>query len=261
MSTLSSARRLSILEIVAKKRSVTVTELAEVFPVSPITLRRDLDRLAEENLIERVHGGAMARSVIAVAPPASEQLRHLSDAQRAIGREASTRVRDGDYVILESGSTCLAVVPHLRGRRTLKIVTASPRLASTLAALVESEGLAMEIICSGGILNVRKDFFLGPHARQFFESCRVDLALLSVTAIDLQAGITADSPTEAEISRTILERSAKRKIGLIVSGKLERTSFARVAGAEVLDEIITDSGADPQVLERYRERGIQVTVV
>ena len=106
MSILSSERRRSILELVAKKRSVTVIELAELFPVSPITPRRDLDRLAEENLVERVHGGAMARSAIAVAPPASEQYRRLSNAQLAIGREAAARIRDGDYVILESGSTC-----------------------------------------------------------------------------------------------------------------------------------------------------------
>jgi DeoR/GlpR family transcriptional regulator of sugar metabolism len=108
---------------------------------------------------------------------------------------------------------------------------------------------------------VHKDFFLGPHARAFFETCRVDLALLSVTAIDMEAGITADSLTEAEISRIILEKCAKRRIGLIVSRKLQRTSFARVAAAEILDEIITDGGADPAVVARYRERGITVTVV
>jgi DeoR/GlpR family transcriptional regulator of sugar metabolism len=118
----------------------------------------------------------------------------------------------------------------------------------------------MEIISSGSILTVHKDFFLGPHARSFFETCRVDLALLSVTAIDLEAGITADSLTEAEISRIILEKCAKRRIGLIVSRKIGRTSFARVARVEVLDEIIPDGVADPAVLARYKERGITVTV-
>ena len=260
-SLLSSERRRRILEIVAEKRSVTVGELAAVFPVSPITLRRDLDRLAGENLVERVHGGAMARTAIAVAPRASEQSQHLTDAQLAIGREAASRIRDGDYVILESGSTCLAVIPHLAARKNLQVVTVSPRLVTALSSLVEGGGASMEIISSGGILNVHKDFFLGPHARAFFETCRVDLALLSVTAIDMEAGITADSLTEAEISRIILEKCAKRRIGLIVSHKFQRTSFARVAAAEILDEIITDGGADPAVVARYRERGITVTVV
>jgi DeoR/GlpR family transcriptional regulator of sugar metabolism len=260
-SLLSSERRRRILEIVAEKRSVTVVELAAMFPVSPITLRRDLDRLAGENLVERVHGGAMARSAIAVAPRASEQYQHLTDAQLAIGREGAARVRDGDYLVLESGSTCLAVVPYLAGRKNLRVVTVSPRLVSALSSLVEADRVDMEIISSGGILNVHKDFYLGPHARAFFETCRVDLVLISVTAIDLEAGITADSQTEAEISRIILEKCAKKRIGLIVSPKIGRTSFARVAGVEALDEIITDGGADPATLARYRERGITVTVV
>ena len=164
-------------------------------------------------------------------------------------------------MILESGSTCLAVVPHLSARKNLRVVTVSPRLVAALSALVETDGASMEIISSGGILNVHKDFFLGPHARAFFETCRVDIALLSVTAIDLEAGITADSHTEAEISRIILERCAKKRIGLIVSQKFGRTSFAQVAPAEILDEIITDSGADPAQLTRCREHGIAVTVV
>lgn len=260
-SLLSSERRRRILELVTERRSVTVVELAAMFPVSPITLRRDLDRLAGENLVERVHGGAMARSAIAVAPRASEQYQHLADSQLAIGREAAGRVRDGDYVILESGSTCLAVIPYLAARKDLRVVTVSPRLVSALSSLVETERADMEIISSGGILNVHKDFYLGPHARAFFETCRVDLVLISVTAIDLEAGITADSHTEAEISRIILEKCGKRRIGLIVSPKIGRTSFARVAGVEALDEIITDGGADPAVLARFRERGITVTVV
>jgi DeoR/GlpR family transcriptional regulator of sugar metabolism len=260
-SLLSSERRRRILEIVANKRSVTVVELAAIFPVSPITLRRDLDRLAGENLVERVHGGAMARSAIAVAPRASQQYQHLTDAQLAIGREGAARVRDGDYLVLESGSTCLAVVPYLAGRKNLRVVTVSPRLVSALSSLVETDRVDMEIISSGGILNVHKDFYLGPHARAFFETCRVDVALISVTAIDLEAGITADSQTEAEISRIILEKCAKKRIGLIVSPKIGRTSFARVAGVEALDEMITDRGADPATLARYRDRGIAVTVV
>lgn len=259
---LSSERRRRILSIIAEKRSVTVVELAAIFPVSAITLRRDLDRLAAENLVERVHGGAMTLSAIAVAPRASGQYRHLTEAQLGIGREAASRVRDGDYVILESGSTCLAVVPNLAERKNLRVVTVSPRLVTALSTLAEADpASSLEIISSGGILNVHKDFFLGPHARAFFEACRVDIALMSVTAIDLEAGITADSPTEAEISRIILERCARRKVGLIVSPKIGRTSFARVAPAEILDELITDSGADPQAVARYRERGITVTVV
>ena len=258
---MSSERRRKILETINARRSVTVLDLAELYPVSAITIRRDLDRLAAEHLIERVHGGAMALAAIAVAPRASEQYQRLSDEQLRIGREAAARVRDGDYVVLESGSTCLAVVPALAEKKDLRVVTASPRIVAALADLVEKSGVPMEIICSGGILNVYKNFLMGPHSRSLFEDSRVDAAFVSPTAIDLATGITADSMTEAEITRTILARSARRRIGLVVSRKFGRTSFARIAPAESFDEIITDSGVDAAVAQGFRDRGIVVTIV
>jgi DeoR/GlpR family transcriptional regulator of sugar metabolism len=258
---MSSERRRKILEIVNERRSVTVLDLAEAFPVSAITIRRDLDRLADERLVERVHGGAMALAAVAVAPRAADQFLRITDEQMRIGKEAAKRIRDGDYVVLESGSTCLAAVSYLEGKRDLRVITVSQRIVAALAELAGKGGAAMEIICSGGTLNEYKDFLMGPHARSFFEGVKVDVAFLSVTAIDPEGGITADSLTEAEITRTIIERSARRSIGLIVSRKLDRVSFARVAPAEALEEIITDSRATPESVESYRERGIKVTIV
>jgi DeoR/GlpR family transcriptional regulator of sugar metabolism len=260
-SLLSFERRQRIVAAVNERRSVSVEELAASFMVSPITIRRDLDRLAEEHLIRRVHGGAVALSNIVVSPRASYQATHLSEAQKRIGREAAKRISDGDFLILESGSTCQAVIPHLADRKNLRIVTVSALIVTLLADLAAKHQPGMEIISSGGTLSVFKDFMMGPHARSLFESLRVDLSLHSVTAIDLEAGITADSVNEAEISRTIFERSAKRIIGLVVAEKFETTSFVRVAPVQVFDEIITDSSLDEGILQRYRERGIRLTVV
>jgi DeoR/GlpR family transcriptional regulator of sugar metabolism len=260
-SLMSSERRRKILDIVNERRSITVLELAEQYPVSAITIRRDLDKLADEHLIERVHGGAMALSAIAVAPRASGQYQRLSDEQLRIGREAAQRVRDGDYVILESGSTCLAVVPGLAEKRDLHVLTVSPRIVAALADLVEKNGATIEIVCSGGTLNVYKNFLMGPHSRKLFEESRVDIAFVSPTAIDLEAGVTADSMTEAEITRTILLASARRKTALVLSHKFDRTSFAHVAPLGAFDEIITDTGIPSSTAERYGNSGIRITIV
>jgi DeoR/GlpR family transcriptional regulator of sugar metabolism len=260
-SLMSSERRRKILDIVGARRSVTVLELAEAFPVSAITIRRDLDRLAAEHLVERVHGGAMALEAIAVAPRASEQYQKLTDEQLRIGHEAAARVRDGDYIVLESGSTCLAVVPSLSEKKDVHVLTVSPRIVAALAELVERTANTMEIICSGGTLNVYKNFLMGPHSRSLFEDSRVDAAFISPTAVDLESGITADSMTEAEITRTILTRCGRRRIGLVSSRKFGRTSFARIAPAEAFDEIITDDGIPTDVAQRFRDRGIRITIV
>jgi DeoR family fructose operon transcriptional repressor len=258
---LSSERRQRILDVVNQKRAVSVEELAEHFPVSTITIRRDLDKLAEEKLMQRVHGGAMALSNIVTAPRASELFANITEEQTRIGREASTRITDGDYIIIESGSTCLALVQHIDEKKNLKVVTVSPRIVTMLAEISDTYNNDFEIISSGGILNSYKNFFFGPHAKTLFEGIKVDIAFVSVTAIDLEAGVTADSSYEAEISKTILEKCAKRRIGLIYSSKFEKTSFVKVTTADIFDEIITDTNLSKNIIDAYTDAGIKMTTV
>ncbi|MCK4804204.1 MAG: DeoR/GlpR transcriptional regulator [Spirochaetes bacterium] len=258
---LSSERRQRILEIVNQKRSISVDDLARYFPVSTITIRRDLDRLAEENLLRRVHGGAMALSNIVIAPKAAELSANITEEQKRIGKEASARIADGDFIIIESGSTCLALVQNLTGKKRLKVVSVSPRIVMALADISEKCGNDFEIVSSGGILNAYKNFFFGPHARYLFECIKVNIAFISVTAIDLEAGITADNAYEAEITRTILEKCAKKRIGLIYSSKFEKTSFIKVASAEIFDEIITGTDLSRDVINAYTDAGIKLTPV
>jgi len=158
---LASDRRQKILDIVNQRRSISIEELSEHFPVSSITIRRDLDKLAQENLLQRVHGGAMALSNIVIAPKSSELFANITQEQMRISREASRRITDGDFIIIESGSTCLALVQHLTELKHLKIVTASPRIVMQLAEISERFGNDFEIISCGGILNVHKNFLLG----------------------------------------------------------------------------------------------------
>ena len=258
---LSSDRRWKILEVINERRSVSVDELAALFPVSAITIRRDLDKLAEEGAVNRVHGGAMALGGIVTAPRASTMSAKLTDEQCRIGKEAAGQIADGDFIIIESGSTCLALAQQLADKKRLKIVTASPRIAMTIADLTEKHNSDFEIILSGGILHVYKNFCIGPHARTLFESVKVDIAFVSVTAIDLAAGVTADNVYEAEISRIILEQCSKRRIGLVTSQKFGKVSFVKVTDAEIFDEIITDAKLDPVTTARYTERGLRITAV
>jgi DeoR family fructose operon transcriptional repressor len=257
---LSYDRQQMIAQIVSQKRSATIEELSEMFPVSSVTIRRDLDRLARDGKVTRVHGGAVVPADIVVAPKSSDQMLHLTEEKLRIGKEAVKRIRDDQFLIIESGSTCLALVKSLQERRNLKILTASPMIVMALAELNDTFNCGFEIMSCGGSLNVYKNFLLGPHARELFEKTRVDIAFVSVTAIDLEAGITADSHAEAEITKTILERSAKTRIGLITSAKFNKTSFIRVSDAEILDEIITDDEIDPTTVSRYSKKGIRVTV-
>jgi DeoR family fructose operon transcriptional repressor len=257
---LSFDRRKRIVEIVNRKKSVTVDALVDAFPVSRMTVSRDLERLEAEGLLRRVRGGAVSLSHIVVAPPMSRSARALTEEQKCIGREAARRVSNGDFLILESGSTCLALAENLAEKDNLKIATASPMIAMRLAEIVEQYGRRFEIMLAGGILNAYKNFVMGPTAVEMFERLKVDFAFSSVTAIDAEAGITADEVTESAVSRVVLEQCGKKTIGLVASSKFNKASFYKVADVNAFDEIITDRGLDRQTRKLFEEKGVRICV-
>jgi DeoR/GlpR family transcriptional regulator of sugar metabolism len=177
-----------------------------------------------------------------------------------MGRAAARRVSNGDFLILESGSTCLALAENLAEKDNLKIATASPMIAMRLAEIVEQYGRRFEIMLAGGILNAYKNFVMGPTAVEMFERLKVDFAFSSVTAIDAEAGITADEVTESAVSRVVLEQCGKKTIGLVASSKFNKASFYKVADVNAFDEIITDRGLDRQTRKLFEEKGVRICV-
>jgi DeoR/GlpR family transcriptional regulator of sugar metabolism len=257
---LSFDRRRQILEQVNRRKSVTVDSLAQSFGISRMTVIRDLERLEGDGHLKRVRGGAVSLAHIVVAPPASASMRALTEEQKRIAVEASRRIANGDFIILESGSTCLALAERLFEKDNLKIATASPIIATRLAEIAESYNRRFEIILAGGILSISKNFVMGPTAVQMFEHINVDVAFLSATAIDPESGMTADDVNESAVSRTILERCGRKKIGVIRSLKFNKTSFYKVADITAFDEIITDKGLDRKTAQLFSSRGVRMTL-
>jgi DeoR/GlpR family transcriptional regulator of sugar metabolism len=257
---LSFDRRKRILEMVNRKESISVDSLADAVRVSRMTISRDLEQLENEGLLKRVRGGAVALSHFVVAPPMSRSARSLTEEQRRIGKEASKRVQDGDFLVIESGSTCMALADSLYERNNLKIATASPMIAMRLAEIVEHYDRQYEILLAGGILNVYKNFVLGPGADHLFQGINVDIAFVSVTAIDPVAGITADAVNESSVTKVILEKCGKKTIGLIISSKFNKASYYRVTDITVFDEIITDTGLDDETRAKFEGAGIRMTL-
>ena len=110
-------RIIEVKNLIKKEKVVTVEKLSEVFNISPITARRDLERLDSEGFLTKVHGGAIYREAIEPEPVFSEQVKLQREEKSEIAAEASKRINDGDIVVLESGSTCLAMVKHLKDQR------------------------------------------------------------------------------------------------------------------------------------------------
>ena len=252
-------RKLEIKSLIEEEKMVSVSRLSELFGISYLTVRRDLEKLEEEGIIKKVHGGAMLLQDFQKEPVFHRQKELFRDEKDRIAKEASNRIKDGNFIIVESGSTVLEIVKYLENKKDLRVITAG------MPILVELWGLAerkkdIEIITCGGILRAEVSTFVGSHAVNFFKEINVDTAFVGAMAVSLEKGISTATFFDAEIFRSIIENATK-VILLCDSSKFETKSYINVAPITVVDEIITDMGIDNKLLERIKKLDVNITVV
>lgn len=252
-SLLPAERRQRVFEMVLARHTVAVTELAELFDVSPMTIRRDLQALEEQGLVEAVHGGA--RSSLQSPFELSFAQRELVDAEakRAIGRLAASLVADGDAVALDASTTTLQVARNLVGRRRVTVVTNGIKNAAELG-----HRPGIDVIVTGGQLHQTASL-VGPFARATIEQLRVDWLFFSVTGITDDLTLTGPSEFDAEMKAAMM--SIARRIVLIAdSAKFGRNSYVRVAPLSAVHDIVTDGGLAPAWIQLLEESGARLHV-
>lgn len=252
-------RRIEIRKLVQKERTVTVDRISKLFNISPITVRRDLEKLQEEGFLTKVHGGAIYRGALKPEPIFNERIKLFKEEKDKIAEEAAKRINDGDAIIIESGSTCLGVVKYLVDKRNLKIATAGIPIANELWKLLKVKR-DFEVSVCGGIIRPDSSIYVGPHAVSFFKSINVDKAFIGAAAISIGKGISTAFQYDAELAKSIVE-SAREVILLCDSSKFETYSYINVIPIDKLDEIITDDKIDSDILDRIRKIGVKVTLV
>ena len=251
-------RHAHILETLGERGRVEVSELAAELGVSEMTCRRDLVELETAGSLRRTHGGAV-NAVGRALEPAFRVRQDRSVAQkRAIAARAAQEVRDGDAIALDVGSTGLTMIPHLTQRSDLTITTANLRTAWEIANALSLESTA-RLIVAGGVVRAEELAMSGVASMNHYNTMRVDVAFLGVGGIDPDNGVTDYNLEDAELKR-ILTSTAKRVIVLADASKLGQETFAFVCGLDSVDLLITDDGADPELLERFRKAGLEVAV-
>jgi DeoR/GlpR family transcriptional regulator of sugar metabolism len=252
-SLLPAERRQRVFEIVLARHTVAVTELAELFDVSPMTIRRDLQALEEQGLVEAVHGGA--RSSLQSPFELSFAQRELVDAEpkRAIGRLAATLVSDGDAVALDASTTTVQVARNLAGRRRVTVITNGIKAAAELG-----HRPGIDVIVTGGQLHQTASL-VGPFARATIEQLRVACLFFSVTGITENLDLTGPSEFDAEVKSAMM--AVARRIVLVANGaKFGRESYIRVAPLSAVHDVVTDSGISEEWAERIRESGARLHI-
>jgi DeoR/GlpR family transcriptional regulator of sugar metabolism len=247
-------RQNQILQLIAQQQRLSVADICEQFAVSEATARRDLEVLAGQGKVQRVHGGAIA---LTQAPPEQPILQRQSDQaleKVRIGQAAAALVRDGETVFLGSGTTVLEVARALRDHKGLTVITNSLPVVNALAGT-----RGMTIICLGGMLRESEFSFIGHITEQSLAEVRADKVILGTRAISLEHGLTHEYLPETMTDRAIL-KSGREIIVVADHTKFGRAATVLLAPLEAVHILVTDEQTPKDFLQAVRERGLQVVV-
>ncbi len=250
---LPAERRQRVFEIVLARHTVAVSELAELFDVSPMTIRRDLQALEEQGLVESVHGGARSSMLSPFELSFTQRELVDADAKRAIGRVAASLVADGETVALDGSTTTVQVARNLASRRYLTVVTNGIKAAMELG-----HRPGIDVILTGGQLH-HSASLVGPFTRATIEQLRVAWFFLSVTGVTDSLDLIVPSDSDAETKMAMMA-IARRTVLVANSAKFGRDSYVRVTPLSSIHDVVTDGGISPEWVARIEDEGVRVHI-
>jgi DeoR family transcriptional regulator of aga operon len=250
----STERQLQILQLIAQHQHIRVADICTTFDVSLATARRDLDALAKDGKLQRVHGGAIALTQFPTEQPILQRQREQSDKKIRIGQAAASLVQDGETVLLGSGTTVLEAARALRGRKQLTVLTNSLPVVNILAGIEE-----ISVIGLGGMLRDSELSFIGHITEQALDEVRADKVFIGTRAISLEDGLTHEYLPETMTDRAIL-KAGKEIIVLADHTKFGRTATVLLAPLERIHTIVTDDLVPSDFIQSVREKGIHLII-
>jgi DeoR/GlpR family transcriptional regulator of sugar metabolism len=248
---LTAHRKQQILLLLKRNGQVIAKEVSESMGLSEDTIRRDLREMAQEGLLQRVHGGALPASPAIADFAGRELLRH--EGKVAIGRAAASMIKPGQVVFLDGGTTAREVARHLPLELKATIVTHSPTIALELVT-----HHALEVVLIGGRLFQHSVVAVGAAAIEAITHIHADTFFMGVTGVHPKTGLTTGDYEEAAVKRALCHAAAETFV-LASSEKLNAASPYRVIGLEQVSGIITERTTDRALTKPYEKLGIPVT--
>jgi DeoR family transcriptional regulator, fructose operon transcriptional repressor len=249
---LPTQRRQEILAQVRQESAVSAEGLAREFGVSVETIRRDLRRLGEEGLLDRVYGGATRpRGRSSEGSFAARSVRRMA-AKRAIARLGASLVEPGETLVIDIGTTALEVARALPASFEGRVLTNSVPVAMELSARRE-----IELLLCGGQVRHGDGACAGAHAEAFFAEFYADRAFLGSGGVHPEAGLTDYYPAEVVVRRTIIAHTAACYV-LADSSKLGAIAVHRVCPLDDITAVLTDDETEPGAHEALAAAGVTV---
>lgn len=239
-------RKHKILEILEANDSAEVPELAIELGISEITVRRDLNILANENLLLRTHGGAVKFGLTKIA--FSQKTEVNVEAKDEICKKAASLIQEGDVVFLDCGSTVFRICQYIKNKK-IKVVT------NSLPIVNELLGSEARVNFAGGEIDSERQAAHGKIALEHIARYKADIAFVGIDGISIANGLSANSEKEAEMTLS-MANNAKATYFLCDSSKFEKDKYLPFTKIDFVKNIITNSKIEPEVLNKYSDVGI-----
>lgn len=246
-----------ILDEVRRTGSARVRELADLLDVSEMTVRRDLDTLAAQRLIEKVHGGAIRVGDLSSFEPGFDAKRERQRHEKElIAERALELVQPNSAIGLTAGTTTFTFARYLRTVPNLTVVTNAPSIAQTL---YREQGQIASVVLTGGV-RTPSDALVGPIATSALSTLHIDVLFLGVHGMDAGLGFSTPNLAEAEINQAFI-RSARRVVVLADHTKWGTRGLAQIAPLDRADLVISDWNLPADARQTFATLGIDVALV
>ncbi|WBB60738.1 DeoR/GlpR family DNA-binding transcription regulator [Streptomyces sp. WMMC500] len=256
---LAEQRRALILDEVRRRGGVRVNELTRRLNVSDMTIRRDLDALARQGVVEKVHGGAVPLAEASTHEPGFEaKSSRETGAKEEIAHAAAQMVAPGAAIALSGGTTTFALARHLVEVPDLTVVTNSVRVAEVFYAAQQPGTRGATVVLTGGV-RTPSDSLVGPVTDQAIRTLHFDVLFIGVHGISVQAGLSTPNLAEAETNRHLV-RAARRVVVVADHTKWGTVGLSSFASLDAVDALVTDPAVRAEAREEMAEHLPEVVV-
>ncbi len=247
-------RQEQIVQLIARQKRVTVNDLCDVFSISKATARRDLEILANQGRIQRVHGGAILVKKAPPELPIFERQSDRAEEKRRIGAAAAALIEDDETIFLGSGTTVLEAARHLVDRAITVLTNSLP-----VISLFATSNSPVQVISLGGEFRKSELSFIGHITEQNLREVYVDKVIIGVRAVNLEQGLTNDYIPETNTDRAIIKMG--REVILVADHtKFGRVSTVLLAPLTSVHTIVSDHLLPSELISEFKAMGIRIVL-
>ncbi len=253
-SLIPAQRRERIQEYLATHKIVRMDELYALLDTSEATVRRDLEWMEQQGIVERTHGGAILNQRLVLEPMYLQRAQRHPEEKRSIGELAASLIEDNDVVFINSGTTTTQVIRHIRSNAGITVIS------NNVIAMLEAAETGIDRHLIGGEFQSHSNSVVGRFAIDNLRQVYANKTILGVDGVSFLHGCTVPAMAEAEVIKLMIERTQGEVIIVADSSKWGVVSNFQVASIDDIDKLITDEGFDPSAIETLSSHGVEIKI-